>query len=117
MKKQRSHSIEKEITKVVGQVFFEGVKNDKITGLVSVVKTILSRDKKYADVFLSVLPYNNQDINTEKLQEGFDEIRGFVRRKIASEMKLRYTPEIRLKLDDSIEYGVKISKILNELKE
>ncbi|NLK61941.1 MAG: 30S ribosome-binding factor RbfA [Fusobacteria bacterium] len=116
MKKQRSLSIEKEITKVVGQVFFEGVKNDKISGMVSVVKTVLSRDKKYADVYLSVLPINNQEINTEILQEGFNEIRGYVRKKVAEEMKLRYTPEVRLKLDDSIEYGVKISKIINELK-
>lgn len=115
MKKQRSLSIEKEITRVVGNLFFEEIKNYKIKGMVSVVKTALSKDKKYADVYLSILNMDGE-IDKEETQKGLEEVRSFIRRRVAEEIRLRYAPDIRLKLDDSIEYGVKISKIINELK-
>ncbi len=116
MKKQRSMLIEKEIKRVVGNLFFDEIKNPKIKGMVSVVKTVLSKDKRYADVYLSVLNIGEAQTDPKETQEGFDEISKYVRKRVAEEMKLRYTPEIRLKLDDSIEYGTKISKIINQLK-
>lgn len=116
MKKQRSMLIEKEITRVIGNLFFAEIKNPKIKGMVSVVKTILTKDKRYADVYLSVMSIGSQEIKKDDLLEGFAEVSKYIRKRVAEEMKLRYTPEIRLKLDDSIEYGAKISKIISELK-
>ena len=52
----------------------------------------------------------------DKVEEGLNEIRGFLRKKISEELSLRYVPEVRVKIDDSIEYAVKISKLLDDLK-
>ena len=45
-----------------------------------------------------------------------DQIKGFLRKRVAEEIEIRYIPEIRVKIDDSIEHAVKISKLLNDLK-
>ncbi len=117
MKKYRLESIEKEMARVIGKLLYEEVRNPKIKGIISVMRVNVTPDLKYADVYVSILPLKNEEINKkEEIMEGFDEIRGFIRKKLASEIRLRYIPEVRIKLDDTIEYGIKINKILNELK-
>ena len=48
--------------------------------------------------------------------EALNEIKGFVRKRVAEEVDIRYTPEIRVKLDNSMENAMKITKLLNDLK-
>ena len=45
-----------------------------------------------------------------------NEIKGFLRKRVAEEVDIRYTPEIRVKLDNSMENAMKITKLLNDLK-
>jgi ribosome-binding factor A len=117
MNRQRLAGIEKEISKVISQVLFEEVKNKKIKGIVSVTKVRVTEDLKFADVYFSILPYAGQQINQESVLEGLNEIKGFLRKRISEKINLRYTPEIRVKLDETIEHAIKISALLNEIKE
>ena len=52
----------------------------------------------------------------EEVLEALNQIKGFLRKRVAEEIDIRYTPEIRVKLDDSIENAIKITKLLNDLK-
>ena len=119
MKKQRLEGIGKEIMRVISKVILEEVKNPKIKGLVSVTEVDVTEDLKFADTYFSILPPLNSDekqYDSEEILEALNEIKGFLRRKIAEEIDIRYTPEIRVKIDNSIENAIKITKLLNDLK-
>lgn len=120
MNNQRLRGIEKEIARVISKLLFEEVKNPKIKGMVSVNHADVKSDMKFIDVSVSIMVLNkNEEEKSEIIKEtfeGINEIKGFLRKRISQEIKLRHTPEIRFKLDDTIEYGVMISKKLNELK-
>ena len=92
----------------------EEVKNPKVKGLVSVTNINVTEDLKFADVYFSIMGQEN--VNTDEVVEGLNQIKGFLRKRVAEEIEIRYIPEIRVKLDTSIEHAIKISKLLNDLK-
>lgn len=114
MKRQRLAGIEKEMARVISKVLMEEVKNPKVKGLVSVTNINVTEDLKFADVYFSIMGQEN--INTDEVVEGLNQIKGFLRKRVAEEIEIRYIPEIRVKLDTSIEHAIKISKLLNDLK-
>lgn len=119
MKKQRLEGIGKEIMRVISKVILEEVKNPKIKGLVSVTEVDVTEDLKFADTYFSILPPLNSDkkqYDHEEILEALNEIKGFLRKRVAEEVDIRYTPEIRVKLDNSMENAMKITKLLNDLK-
>ena len=119
MKKQRLEGIGKEIMRVISKVLLEEVKNPKIKGLVSVTEVDVTEDLKFADTYFSILSPLNSDekqYDNEEILEALNEIKGFLRKRVAEEVDIRYTPEIRVKLDNSMENAIKITKLLNDLK-
>lgn len=117
MNKKRLAGIEKEITKVVSKALFEEVKNPKLKkALVSITGIRVTEDLKFADLFFSIMPISGEKFNKNEVLEGLNEIKGFLRKRISEELALRYTPEIRVKLDETIEHAIKISKLLDDLK-
>ena len=119
MKKQRLEGIGKEMMRVISKVLLEEVKNPKIKGLVSVTEVNVTEDLKFADTYFSILPPLNTEeaqYNNEEILEALNEIKGFLRKRVAEEVDIRFTPEIRVKLDNSMENAMKITKLLNDLK-
>lgn len=119
MKKQRLEGIGKEMMRVISKVLLEEVKNPKIKGLVSVTEVNVTEDLKFADIYFSILPPLNDEekqYDHEEILEALNEIKGFLRKRVAEEVDIRFTPEIRVKLDNSMENAMKITKLLNELK-
>lgn len=119
MKRQRLAGIEKEILRLISKVLLEEVKNPKISSKVSVTKVSVTEDLKFADTYFSILPSvneNDKEISQEEMLENLNQIRGFLRKRIAEEIDIRYTPEIRVKIDNSIENAIRITKLLNDLK-
>ena len=119
LKRQRLAGIEKEILRVVSKVLLEEIKNPKISGIVSVTKVSVTEDLKYADTYFSILPPINEiekTVSQEEVLENLNQIKGFLRKRIAEEVEIRYVPEIRVKIDNSIENAIKITKLLNDLK-
>jgi len=113
LKKQRLEGIGKEIMRVISKVILEEVKNPKIKGLVSVTEVDVTEDLKFADTYFSILPPLNSDekqYDSEEILEALNEIKGFLRKRVAEEV------DIRVKLDNSMENAMKITKLLNDLK-
>ena len=69
---------------------------------------------KYVDLFFSILDID-ENLNKEKLIEDLNKLKGFFRKAIGSELTIRHTPEVRIHIDNTAEYGVKISSILNQI--
>ena len=115
MNDRRKRGLEKEISRIIGMTLLTEIKNDKIKNLVSIHKVELTKDGRYLDLTFSVLDLKD-NINKEKIAEDLNKLKGFFRKKIGSQLSIRFVPEVRIHLDDIVEYGVKIASILNEIK-
>ncbi|WP_369717318.1 30S ribosome-binding factor RbfA [Leptotrichia alba] len=115
MNDRRKRGLEKEISRIIGMTLLTEVKNDKIKNLVSIHKVELTKDGRYLDLTFSILDLKD-NVNREKIAEDLNKLKGFFRKKIGSQLSIRFVPEVRIHLDDSVEYGVKIASILNEIK-
>ena len=115
MNDRRKRGLEKEISRIIGMTLVTEIKNDKIKNLVSIHKVELTKDGRYLDLTFSVLDLKDR-VNKEKIAEDLNKLKGFFRKKIGSQLSIRFVPEVRIHLDDSVEYGVKIASILNEIK-
>ena len=113
MNDRRRKGLEKEVSRIIGTAILFEVKNEKIKNLVTVKNVSLSSEARYADVIFSVLDYK-ENINKDKLLQELEKLKGFFRKKIGDSLQIRYTPEVRVHLDDTIEYSIKISKLLKE---
>lgn len=115
MNDRRRKGIEKDISRIIGMAILTEVKNEKIKNLVTVHKVEMTKDGRYVDLTFSILDLKNS-INREKLFEELNKLKGYFRKTIGSHLSLRFIPEVRVHLDDSIEYGMKITSLLNEIK-
>jgi len=101
-------SIKKEVSDIL-----RGFKDPRL-GFVSVVDVDLSRDGRVAKVYVSVLGGSEDKKDTaEALKSGT----GFVRTELGRRVKLRHTPEVVFRLDESIERGTRIQQLLGELEQ
>lgn len=117
MNKQRLAGIEKEISRIISTLLFEEVKNPVLKKvLISVNSIRVTEDLKFADVYFSVTPIKETTVNIAAVEEALNQIKGFLRKRVSETLSLRYTPEIRVKIDNSIEYAMKITKLLNDIK-
>ena len=114
MNDRRRKGLEKEISKIIGTLLLTEVKNEKLRNLVSIKETILTKDGKYVDLYFSILDLK-ESINREKITEDLEKLKGFFRKAIASELSIRHAPEVRIHIDTSTEYGIKISSILDKV--
>jgi len=108
----RLSRVAEAIKQEVSDILQNEIKDPRI-GFASVVGVEVSRDLRHAKVYISVL--GDENTKRETLA-GLDNARGFVRSEIARRIRLRYAPEIVFKLDDSIEHGAKINKLLKDLR-
>lgn len=103
--------IDEELKKEISQIVNYELKNPKVTGLISITRTKITPDFKYAKVYVSIL-------NAKNTKETFANLKksaGFIRTELAKRINLRITPELVFVLDDSMEYGAKIDEILREI--
>ncbi|NLM62925.1 MAG: 30S ribosome-binding factor RbfA [Mollicutes bacterium] len=84
---------------------------DKNIQFVTVTDVKLSSDLSYAKVYVTVL----EDDKREEILKSLNNARGFIRTKLADYIEIRHLPELTFVYDESIEYGMKIEKIINEL--
>ncbi|MEZ0535801.1 30S ribosome-binding factor RbfA [Caldicellulosiruptoraceae bacterium PP1] len=110
----RVDRVSEEVKKAISEIIQYELKDPRLNvGLISIVKVNLSKDLRYAKIYVSIF-----DNNPENIQSSLLALRNsvpYIRREIAKRIKLRYTSEITFELDDSIEYGARISEILNKL--
>jgi ribosome-binding factor A len=115
MRKQRLLGIEKQMTRIISNALFMEVKNPKISGMVSVTKIEVTQDLRYADVYFSVLSVGENKVDEQVVLEGLNEVRKFLRKRVAEETNLRYVPEIRVHLDDTVARAIKISNLIDKV--
>ncbi|MBP3375498.1 MAG: 30S ribosome-binding factor RbfA [Clostridia bacterium] len=107
MAKYRQGRINDEIQKEIAQILRD-VKDPRVSGaFISITGAEVTPDLKYAKVYYSALMGDKKEV-----KKGLMSSAGFIRGQVAKRMNLRITPELTFIEDGSIEYGAKISKIL-----
>ena len=101
-----------EVQKVLSEIIRGEIKDPRISPLTSVVSVSVAPDLKTCKAFISVLGNEEAQTNT---MAGLKSAVGYVRRQLAKELNLRNTPEITFVLDQSIEYGVNMSKMIDDV--
>ena len=104
--------INSEVQREMSQIIRDGIKDPRVHPMTSVTGVEVTPDLKYAKVFVSVL---GSEEDKEKTMEGLKKSASFARGQLARKMNLRYTPELTFVLDNSIEYGVNMSKRIDEI--
>lgn len=107
----RMARVDEELKRELSNIINYEVKNSNVTGMVSVTKVKTSPDLKYARVSVSII--NSK--NVKQTLAGLKAASGFIRSRIAEKMNLRVTPELVFELDESLVYGEKIDKILEQV--
>lgn len=108
----RNSRLSEEIRKTISHVIQNGLKDPRVPMLTSITDVNVTKDLKFAKVFVSV--YGTDD-EKEKCLEGLRSSAGYIRKEIGANIKMRHIPELVFEIDNSIEYGLHISKLLNEI--
>lgn len=112
--KIRIERVNGELQRQIAKVIAGDIKDPRLQGaIVSVTKVHTTPDLKYAKVHLSI--YADSD---EKKKEAFDTVvrsRTFIRNKMKDAVQIRLLPELNFVIDNSVDYGMHIDKILSTM--
>lgn len=101
-----------EVMRVLAEVIRSEIKDPRINPMTSVVAVEVAPDLKTCKAWISVL--GNEESQKDTLA-GLKSAEGYIRNQLARKINLRNTPEIRFIIDQSIEYGVNMSRMIDEV--
>ncbi|UFJ42170.1 30S ribosome-binding factor RbfA [Brevibacillus humidisoli] len=111
MNKMRLNRVGEEIKKKLSILLQRELKDPRI-GFVTVTDVEVTSDLQMARVYVSIFGSAEQ---RKVSLEGLHKAKGYLRTEIGRRIKLRHTPDLVFKLDQSIDYGNKIDSILREI--
>lgn len=101
-----------EVQRELSNIVRAGIKDPRVAPMTSVVSVEVAPDLKTCKAYISVLGDEKAQADTLK---GLQSAEGYIRRELARRLNMRNTPEIRFVLDQSIEYGVMMSKMISDV--
>lgn len=107
----RPNRISEEVRREVDKIIRDDLSDPRVTGTYSITRAEVTRDLRYAKIYVSVL----EDDKRASLLSALKNAAGFVRYHLGKRMDLRYTPEILFESDENIAYGVHISSMLSDV--
>lgn len=110
---RRPDRVAAAIREAVAMFLAEGVKDPRITGLVTVTGAQVTRDLGHAKVFVSVL---GSDVERAATFEGLASLASHLRSRLGRQLRLRIAPEITFQADESIAYAARIETLLGQVK-
>lgn len=114
MSENRIRRVSEQMKKDLSQIINKEIKDPRVSAMTSITDVQVSKDLRYASIYVSIF---GTDSEKEETLQTLIRASGFIRSEIGRRIRLRYTPEISFYLDNSIEYGAHIEKVLKSLKE
>ncbi|MDO4938398.1 MAG: 30S ribosome-binding factor RbfA [Lachnospiraceae bacterium] len=99
--------VQKELSLIIGEL-----KDPRVDPMATVTDVNVTPDLKYCTAYVSVL---GDEAHGQETITGLTNAMGFIRRELASRVNLRNTPELKFILDRSLEYGIHMSKLIDEV--
>src|SRR5215831_3669682 len=95
----------------IAQLLLRQLKDPRLS-MATISRVEVSSDLRHACIYISRI---GSEAKQQAALQGFEHAAGFIRGQLGKHLKLRYTPELTFKLDTTIAYGVRISRILHDL--
>lgn len=108
----KNRKINDEVRRVLAQIISGGIKDPRVSPMTSVLAVEVAPDLKTCKVWVSVY---GDDQKKKDTMEGLKSASGFIRGELARKVNLRNTPQLQFILDDSIAYGVEMSRRIDEV--
>lgn len=102
-----------EVQRVLAEIIRGDLKDPRIGEITSVVSVEVAPDLKTCKVWVSVLGDEQAQADT---LAGLNSAEGFIKNQLARKLNLRNTPQIRFIMDQSIAYGVNMSKLIDDVQ-
>lgn len=112
MQSVRQRKVAERIQQLVSTVIDRKLK-DPEAGFITVTHVRMSPDLRIASVYVTVL--GNPEAEQRSLA-ALDRAKHFIRNEIAPTLRMRFIPELRFFIDDTMEYARKIDELLGEIK-
>ncbi|HII1242288.1 TPA: 30S ribosome-binding factor RbfA [Staphylococcus aureus] len=111
MSSMRAERVGEQMKKELMDIINNKVKDPRV-GFITITDVVLTNDLSQAKVFLTVL---GNDKEVESTFKALDKAKGFIKSELGSRMRLRIMPELMYEYDQSIEYGNKIERMIQDL--
>lgn len=108
---QKHQRLEQDVKVALSDIILNDVKEPSVTGLISVTDVKITPDQKYAKVYVSVFGKQNKQKTIDALKKAT----GFIKGMLGKKVRMRNIPAITFELDDSMEYGAHMDKIIDEV--
>ena len=109
---ERTDRIASEIMREVERIIREDVSDPRTDCMFSVTHVDVTRDLRYAKVYISIY----EEEKRAPMMKALKSAAGFIRHNLGQRVQLRYTPELLFELDTTIEYGVHIASLINQVR-
>ncbi|WP_163192652.1 30S ribosome-binding factor RbfA [Clostridium thermarum] len=113
MASYRNDRINEEVRKELSDIIRNDIKDPRVNAMVSITNVNVTKDLRYAKVYVSIF---GKDEEKESTLTALKNSSGFLRRELGNRINLRYTPQILIELDESIEHGMHIEQLLHKIK-
>jgi ribosome-binding factor A len=107
----RNDRIGDQVQREVDRIIRNDLNDPRISGTFSVTRADVTRDLRYARIYVSIL----EEDKAAGVMAALKGAAGYVRRELGRSMAIRYTPEIIFVRDQNIAYGVHIADVLNQV--
>lgn len=111
----RTEKLNAELQKNIYEILSKRVKNPHLTEMFTITKVSCDKELTYAKVFVSI--FSTDEARSKATFDAILSSAGFVRQCLAKMMRIRAIPQIAFEMDNTMDYGDKIDKILNEIKQ
>ena len=103
----RQGRLGEEIRKVISELLLREIKDPRLSGIFSITSVEVTSDGSHATVYVSE--------GREEVLEAFKGAKGLIRREIGNQIKVKHVPELIFKADNSMEYGFRMNKLIDEV--
>jgi ribosome-binding factor A len=107
----RMRRVDEAVREVLGDAISKDLKDPRV-GFVTVTDVKTSPDLRHARVFVSVL---GDPAHRRATMRGLQSAHGYLQRRVADELRLKHTPELVFAYDDSVDRGMRVSELLDEV--
>ena len=115
MANYRGGRINEEVKREISNIIRNEIKDPRLTAMVSVTDVKVTKDLRYAKVFVSIFGKDDEEKNNTFI--ALKNASGYIRKEIGQRINLRYNPQIKFEIDDSINYGMHIEELIQKVKE
>ncbi len=113
MEFKRFHRVGESILKEISDILGRGLKDPRV-GFVTLTSVDVTADLSIAKVYYTVI---GDDKSCKETAIGLEKATPYIRRQLAQRMRMRHTPELIFKYDQSIEYGNHIDSLLKDIED